>query len=109
MGRGIHLGLIIQPSRHIAHGHVISVGIAIPRLIDNGIHSRGESDLGSASLGKELGVEVDAFAVDLVDILGGIGKVAGVEVPADAELVARVELDFDVFESVADGFGDVSL
>lgn len=105
----IHLGLIVQPSRHIPHRHVVSIRVAVTGFADNGIHAGGEGDLGGASFAEEFGVEVDAFAVDLVDVLGGIGKVTRVEVPADAELVAAVELDSLVFESFVDGLGDVSL
>ena len=78
-------------------------------MVDDGIHAGGEGDLGGASFAEEFGVEVDAFAVDLVDVFGGIRKVTRVEVPADAELVAGVELDSLVFESFVDGFGDISL
>ena len=105
----IHLRLIIQPSRHIPNSHVVPVRIAIAGFADNGIHARRECYLGRPSPAKELGVEMDAFAVDLLDVLFGIRKVAGVEVPADAEQVARVELDFLAFEDVVDGFGDISL
>ena len=105
----IHLRLIIQPSRHIPNSHVVPVRIAITRFADNGIHARRECYLGRPSSAKELGVEVDAFAVDLLDVLFGIRRVAGVEVPADAEQVARVELDFLAFEDAVDGFADISL
>ena len=105
----VHLGLIIQPSRHIPDRHVVSDRVAVTGFADNGVHAGGEGDLDGASFAEEFGVEVDAFAVDLVDVFGGIGKVTRVKVPADAELVAGVELDSLVFEGFVDGFGDISL
>ena len=62
------------------------------------------------SCAKELSIEMYAFAVDLLDIiLGWIRKAAGIEVPADAGLVADVEVDLLAFESGVDGFCDVAL
>lgn len=105
----IRLGLIIQPRRHVPNGHVVPIRVTIAGLADNGIHAGREGYLRSQSFAEEFGVEMYAFAVDLIQVFGGIRRVAGVEVPADAELVARVELDLLAFESSVDGFGDVSL
>lgn len=105
----VRLRLIIQPSRHIPDSHVVPDGIAITGRVDNGVRVRGEGYLCGPSFAKELGVEVYAFAVDLLDISCGVRKVARVKVPADTELVAYVELDFLAFEGVADRFGNISL
>ncbi len=105
----IHLCLVIQPCRHVPNGHVIPVRVAITRFADYGIHARCECYLSGRSFAEKFGVDMDAFAVNLLDVLGGIRRVAGVEVPADAEQVARVELYFLAFEGIVDGFGDVSL
>ena len=107
--RRVHLRLIIQPSRHIPNRHVVEYRVAIAGFVDNGIRARRESDFRGASFAEEFRVDVHAFAVDLVNVLCRIGEVAGVKVPADAELVAWFELDVLAFECVADGFRDVSL
>lgn len=105
----VRLRSIIQPGRHVADGHVESARVAVTGWVDNGIRGRRERYLRRRSFAEELRVEVDAFAVDQPDVLGGIRRVAGVEVPADAEQVAGLELDLLASESTVDGFGDVAL
>ena len=102
--RRVRFGLVVQPGRHVVDRHVVSDRIAVAGRVDHGGRAGREGDLGGAVFAEEFGVEVDAFAVDLVDVLGGVGRVAGVEVPADAEEVAGLELDFLGFEDVGDGF-----
>ena len=105
----IHLRLIIKPSRHVTNSHVISVGIAITRLAEDGACTRRERYFGGRPSTKELSVQVYTFAVDLLDIFTGIRRVAGVKVPANAELVAYIKLDPLVSESVVDSFRYISL
>ncbi len=105
----IHPCLIVQPIRHIPNSHVISDGISIAGIIDNGIEARDKCYLRSPSFAKEFSIDVYAFAVDLFNVLSGIRWVARVKVPADTELVADIELDFLTFEGVVDRFGDVAL
>ncbi len=107
--RGIHLRLVVQPCRHVSNRHVIPIRIAITRLADYGIHARCKCYLSGRSFAEEFCIDMDAFAVNLLDVFGGIRRVAGVEVPADAEQVAWVELYFLAFEGIVDSFGDVSL
>ena len=107
--RRVHLGLVVQPGRHVPDRHVVPVRVPVAGLADDGVHARRECYLRRAPLAEELRVQVHAFAVDLFDVLGRVRWVAGVEVPADAELVPRVELDLLAFEGDVDGFANVPL
>ena len=109
MRRRVHLRLIIQPSRHVPNRHVVSIRVAVAGFVDKGIHARRECYFRGSSFAEEFRVDVHAFAVDLVNVLGRIGEVAGVKVSANAELVPRFELDVLAFESIVNGFRDVSL
>lgn len=104
----VGLRLVIQPGRVIPDGHVVLVGITEAGCV-GAAHAHHEGYLGGLLFAEELGVDVLPFAVLLFDALFGVGGVAGVGVPADAEQVTLFELDFLAFEGVIDGFGDVSL